>query len=213
MGMTMVNGMMIPDRYLAHNPRPRYMIFLYGPEDFAPGGKWRGVSTFESISFRIQHQHDFSTVLFILKHPNEFFSWLELGIRLGLSHLHSAPYQDAQLRLREPHRGQFPLHNPTLTRCKEKVDEIKPNPQWIRGLRDKYGVDGTRVLVDVVPVPDCDPSYSYYKDKFSSLIDNKLERYPVSDYVTEGRLHMNVTGSNKLSTAIGNQVAALERNH
>ena len=34
--MTMVNGTSIVDDYLRHNPRPRYLVFLYAPENLAP---------------------------------------------------------------------------------------------------------------------------------------------------------------------------------
>ena len=42
-GMTILNGTMVVDRYLAQNAKPRFLVFRYTPEDLIPkasGAKW-----------------------------------------------------------------------------------------------------------------------------------------------------------------------------
>ncbi|ADW67554.1 hypothetical protein [Granulicella tundricola] len=51
-GMTILNGTMIVDQYLAQNQRPKYLVFLYTPEDFQPESQRAMVGMFEGLTWR-----------------------------------------------------------------------------------------------------------------------------------------------------------------
>ena len=214
MGMTLVNGTMVVDRFLAHNPRPRYLLFVYAPEGYVRQKDWGAFTTFEAISFRLEHVRNLSTVWLFLRHPAEFFSWMETGLYYAIVQARSPAAPEASRHLREPHRGHYPWGGANLTSCPAStLPEGQPDAAWIATLRTKYGVEGTRVLVDATPMPACDPTFAFYKDKFGGLSDNRLETYPISDYLAAGHSHMNAAGSLKLSTQLGRQIAALEQAH
>ena len=54
-----------------------------------------------------------------------------------------------------------------------------PDSSWILGLRSKYSVMGTRVLIYVAPYPECDGSFDYYSEKLKPLADNPLQRFQI----------------------------------
>ena len=210
-GLTVINGTLVLDRYLANNPRPRYILFVFAPEDYAAAPAWKDVDVVEGLIYRLRYKRDLSTALLLLEHPADTLSWLERGLHFmllgGAGHAAISP---ALLNLRVPYRGRFPVSAPPLPTC-AKVREAAPDTKRIGDLRSRYGQDGTRVIVDVMPVPDCDPSYGFYRDKFVGVADNAPIQYPRFDYIDNGRLHLGSAGIERLSNAVGDQIAALER--
>ncbi len=211
-GVTAVNGMMIPDRFLRDNPRPRYIVFLFGPEDYVRSISWNHLDVTEAIIYRLRTVGVARTALLMLRHPAEFLSWAERGMHHVATNLRQPTMAPGMLTLRSAARGRLAIKGGEMTACGTGPAEQAPDPKWIADLRRKYGVDGTRVLIDVMPVPDCDPSYGFYKDRFAGLADNTLEQYPRADYVDNGRLHLGrADGIERLSNSIAAQIDRLER--
>ena len=213
-GFTLVSGTLPVDRFLARNPRPKFIVFVYGPEDLSHPRSWDHVSTFEAITDRVAREKNWDTAVVLATHPNETLSWAEQGMRFALQRLRTKPMAEAQAHVREGDLGQFKVAAPDLTTCGEDAREYAPDPAWVARFRSRYAVDGTRVIVDATPDMDCDAGIPYYRAHLKGLVDDAdpYPVYPVRDFLDENgmHLHMNAKGSAKLSAMIGSQVHAAQ---
>ena len=206
-GMTSVNQTMILDKYLQRNPRPQFMVFMYTPEDLGVPQHWNKVSSFEAVTYRIQHGLDLRTLLLLAQHPADSLGWAEQGMRMTMFRFHTRPMGADKLNLREPFNGQLRLDGETLTVCPTEKHSEGLDPAWVAALRSKYGVDGTRVIVDATPSPPCDVDLAENEKALPGIVDDTpYPVYPISDFLRNTRLHMNESGSRKVSMMIANQI-------
>jgi hypothetical protein len=206
-GVQEVNGMIVPDTYLENNKRPRYMVFLYVPENLNDASKWTEVSTFEGIFFRLQMRPDRAFWKTMAKHPEAITAVAEGGLRTGVQGLFSRPPH-----VREQLQGRLPEPGPVLTECIPAFAVRAPDAGWIQHLRQRYGVGGTRVLVDVMPEPPCDATRSFYDAQLApGMVDNQLGTLPLSMYANTGRLHVNDDGAQMVSLMIAAQIVKAEK--
>jgi len=210
-GMTVVSHTLLVDMFLQRNPRPRYLVFLFAPENLSIPANWTSanVGTFEAISFRLEYARNLSTARLLFTHPSDTFGWAEQGLRLALERIRSGPMPATAAHLRDTFAGQLPVIGTALTKCDTAIYMRPPDPVWIAQLRTRYGIDGTTVLIDATPLADCDPSLSFYRQHLNSLIDNvPYQPIPVSSFVEEGRLHANQSGVRLISDRIADQIAS-----
>ncbi len=209
-GMTILNGMEIVDRYLAQNNRPRYLVFLYAPENFDPESQRGSVGFTEAITWKLGQPGELVSALKLLRHPLELIPWAEQGARFTLLHLRSKPASREVEDFRASRDGQLPVPagDAPLKACAPARPDSIPNVPWIEGLRSKYGVKGTTVLIDSTPMAPCDPQLDYFRKHLSGLVDNEIQSLPLSDYASEGRLHTNSAGSVALSAMVAEQIAS-----
>jgi hypothetical protein len=205
-GMTIFNGTMVLDRYLSQNQRPKFLIFLYSPEDFDPSSQRHVVGLYEAMTWRVGQPNRLINLATLLRRPDEFFYWAGLGWRLTLERVAKRPASNDILQFRTAHKGQYPVDAPTATECETMVRPLSiPDREWIAGLR-KYNRDGTTVLVDSTPMAPCDPKLSYFQQTLSALVDNRFQTIPITAFTTDGRMHANATGSALLSNMVADQV-------
>jgi hypothetical protein len=207
-GVQVVNGMMVLDTYLKHDRRPEFLVFLYAPENLNDARRWTNVSTFEGYFFRLKYGRDEGLAKMMLHDPNEIITDAELGFRTGVQWLFSRPLPAAKLHERELSGGHIAEPGATMTHC--AADDVRraPDAAWIEHLRRTYGVEGTRVLIDVTPVPPCDPTLAFYNTMLApNTVDNGLGTLPLGMYTTTGRLHTNAAGAQAISVQIAEQIA------
>jgi hypothetical protein len=205
--MTGLNGTMVLDTYLDHNKPPRFLVFLFAPENLDPQSQ-RHDGPFEAIVYRMRQPHKLSSLFFLASHrPNDLVNWVESGLRFTLVHLFSKPASLEVQRLRARTNGQLPLAAPPRLACEDIRRDAPPDMTWLAGLRSKYGRDGTTVLIDATPLPNCDPSLPFFEQRLPGIIDNRMESLPLSDYTGDGRLHVNAGGSVVLTKMVADQIA------
>ncbi len=209
-GVQRLNGLIVPDTYLRNNPRPRYMVFLYVPENLTEASRWEEVSTFEGIFFRMQTKPDWPFWKSMIRNPNELMVDLELGFRTGFTWLLSR--QPTKVHVRELSQGRVPEPGEPLTHCSAELARRAPDAAWIQHLRQTYGVGGTHVLVDVTPEPPCDTTRSFYEARLlPGMVDNGLGTLPIGMYTATGRLHTTDAGAAVLSGRIADQILQNEK--
>jgi hypothetical protein len=211
-GMTMVNGTMILDQFLEHNPRPRFLVFMYSPEGLDPQTQRHNteVTTFEAVMYRFRQPNKLADLVAVMKHPDDFFSWAEHGIRMSMSAISAKPLSPDIKLTRFKTFGQSPLNNTPLISCSYSRHNTPPDKAWVNGLRSKYSTNGTTVLFDAMLLPDCDPDVAYFRAQLPGVIDNQVGTLPMADYFNGGR-HVTPIGSVPLSNMIANQI--LDRLH
>ncbi len=206
-GMSMVNGTMVLDRFLENNPRPRFLVFFYAPEDLDPQSQRRNtyVTTFEAVTWRFQQPHPILSMFALMRHPEDFFSWAIHGARWAIDSLHTKPLpQEIRLQRFKTH-GQSFLKDPVMKDCSQVPATAPPDRAWVAELRSKYAAPGSTVLVDAMTMPDCDPGIAFYQHELAGVIDNQIETLPVGDFHAGGR-HVTPAGSVLLSNSIADQI-------
>jgi hypothetical protein len=73
-------------------------------------------------------------------------------------------------------------------------------------------VNGTRVFVNVAPVPDCDDMKDTYERVLTGLHDNALGVLPIGMF-NNGDVHFTPEGAARISEDVGEQILADERSH
>ena len=208
-GVKLVNGMMVLDDYLAHNRRPRYLVFVFAPENLNNPAGWTFISDFEGWFYRIRFHRDAAFWRNLLQDPDDNLANTELAFRNGIEFLFSRPLPPALAHERVLNAGHVSEPGTPLTRCSGDTIYRPPDPAWLSYLRNTYGVDGTRVLINVTPMPPCDEGLPFYRTHLAGLTNNTVDTLPIGDYNSSGRLHTNELGTTTLSERIADQIAAL----
>jgi hypothetical protein len=207
-GIKLVSGNIVLDDYLAHNRPPRVLVFLFAPENLTPPQQWISVGEFEGWFYRVRFHRDRVFWHNMLHNPDDAFANVELAFRNGLQWLPKHP-RASELTTREQNDGFVTEPGPPLTRCAGDTIIRPPDPTWLNFLRSHYGVNGTRVLIDVTPMPACDEGLAFYRAHLHGLTDNSVDTLPLNNYNASGRLHTTEAGTAALSNRIADQIAGL----
>jgi hypothetical protein len=208
-GIKLVSGNMVLQDYLAHNRRPRILLFLFAPENLTPPQRWLSVGEFEGWFYRVRFHPDRAFWRNMLHNPDDAFANVELAFRNGIEWLPRHPLPPDLANERVLSGGHVTEPGASLTRCAGDSVIRSPDRTWLNSLRTTYGIDGTHVLIDVTPLPPCDEGLAFYRARLPGLVDNAVDTLPVRDYESSGRLHTNPLGTAALSQRIANQIAAV----
>lgn len=211
-GVQKINGFMVPDTYLQHNERPRFMVFLYAPENLVEASKWHEVSDFEGVFFRLQFHPDLNLLKNAIENPNDYITDAELGLRTGVQWLFSPSLAPEKLHARELSGGRMPEPATPLTQCPAVLAVRQPDAAWLASIRKRYSAAGTKVLIDTTPTPECDSTFNLYRDWLKpGMVDESLGTMPIGMYTNSGRLHTTEAGAAVLSGRLADQIVQLEK--
>jgi hypothetical protein len=219
--VTAVTGSYPLDAYLQRNAPPKYIVFMLTPSMFRPSSSWHDTSSYyEGILYLLRFERNNGGLKTVLSHPIEalsFSAWAAHGIfadafsRLTDPHKYDG-LEDPALR-RQRHNGLFTFYSGPETSCFrngwDKQPKIPTDPEWLAGLRSKYGVNGTRVLINVAPVADCDDMKDVYERDLRGLHDNPLEVLPIGMFNNQD-VHFTPEGAEHVSAGVAQQILALE---
>jgi len=143
-----------------------------------------------------------------LHDPNLLITDAELGFRNGAEWLLMPKLPDALLHEREITQGRIQENGAAYAGCPPVLAVRAPDPQWLAALRRRYAVGGTRVLIDVTPMPACEGDRGFYDEHLrAGMIDNTLGTLPLEMYTNSGRLHTTDAGAEEISRRIAEQIA------
>jgi hypothetical protein len=201
------------DNFLERNPPPRYLIIQLGTENFRFQTDWSRGLTGEAILQLVRHRPAWEIAEKLALHPNEtlqFATWMYANFRA----ISPREYLHPSATPLTPVNGFFLYPLPPETHCQAKPpipeDYKQPDPAWINSLRARYSRTGTRLLIDVSPMPDCDRQLAYYQRAVAGLTDNQLESWPIAMF-NEGDRHFSPDGSARRSLQVANQILEFER--
>lgn len=220
--VTVVTGNYPLDTYLRQNAAPKYIVFMFTPGLFRHNRSWLDYGSYcEGIVYLLRYERNGSSYLKLLKHPYEtlnFSTWAAHSIladalsRLVNPHKYDG-LEDPAMR-RQLHNGLFTFYSPPETSCFrngwDKTPRIVPDPEWVEGLRQGYGINGTRVIVNVAPVADCDDMKDVYLRDLKGVHDNPLEVLPIGMFNNQD-VHFTREGAEHVSTGVANQILAVDR--
>ncbi len=206
-GETIINDTMILDQFLAKNPRPKFIVFQYTPEGMNPQALRSDpvVTRFEAVTYRMRQPHRLLSLMLLMRHPEDIFSWSEHGMLVAIESLFTKPPKHEGKPVQYRPMGQIMVGARPLLFCSYNSHADHPDKAWVNSLRSRYAIDGTTVLVDAMALPDCDPDVSYFQHELAGLIDNSITTLPVSDFYFGGR-HVNMAGSLPVSNMVAEQI-------
>ena len=206
-GVSILSGTLPLDLFLKNNPRPRYLVFFYAPEDLDLQSQRAVVPLFEATTWRMRQPHRLSLLLHSMAHPDEFVAWAGQGLRLAIGGLGTQAMKPEVSNMRDSTLGLFPMEGKSLAACADLTSRpgtSRPDRTWMSGLRSRYGVAGTTVLVDVMPLNSCDSRLGFFKTELSGLTDNEVTTLPVSLFVDAH--HVSQQGVAALSNLLADQL-------
>ncbi len=202
-------------RYLAQNPAPRVLLTSWTPSFLKPDQQPLYEYHIEGMWYAWRYGmgsklHSWTTVEWTAKYVTWEVKALLDGLRDGVLGINTRGV-DVR-RLREQRNGQWPFPLPPQTHC-VRAYNLYPVQRWeenVKSFRQKYATPFTRVIVDISPIPDCDPMYKAYAHISGGLYDNVLQRLPISDF-NDHDVHLDLTGSRIFSEEAAEQVLAALR--
>ena len=223
-GITEVVGSFFPlDAYLKNNKRPRFLLSMYTPRSNVDPYTIQPFAFYhpEGVLYGLQYDRSLEFYRGLLLRPVwlvNFTVWAGQSILDDwLAHHEPGPHPpDVDTRAqRASQNGRWTYPLPPETACVRTGSYIDPSlfgryAASTDTMRKRYGTDGTRVVVDISPMANCDRLQDVYRRQSEGLHDNAFEVVPVS-YFNQGDIHFSAEGATYISTKIGNQILALER--
>ena len=208
-----VLGTLSLDSFLAHNPRPRLLVFRYGPETFyrAKSG-WEHSGAYDPLVMLCRNKPLAHVLGVMMQHPAEAVQFESQIIQTRV-HPHVADKQkiDAEyvhtMQTFDASGGLVTLDMPAEKTCRAPVLSLwgPVDRAWVAALRAKYETGGTKVLVTVAPVPDCDPQLELFRRDLMDLapsqkfLDGPLETFPIQIFLP-GNRHVTEAGAAEVTS-------------
>jgi hypothetical protein len=195
------------DTYLKNNTAPKYIVIELAPETFTR--EHLDFFWAEGLTILVRRKSLPEALSVLMLHPVEAYNFSMWAIKAKLSSM-AGPGPDfaAMQSIFESRHGLLTLPKPPETQCYRSKGVPPPSAKWVKQLRDRYTVNGTRVLIDVSPVPTCAPEADRIQASMSSITDNSLPLYPISLFCDLDR-HLTYEGAERSSTEIAHQIASL----
>ena len=190
------------DHFLANNPKPKLIVFQFGPEEFYRAkSPWEHVGPYTPLLLLSRNFPQRDARRIMAQHPAETTQFVIYILQHELMPLKlDRPVVDAQFRHALEHaqqaNGQLDLNLPAQTTCRAPALPLYGplDTKWASSLHRKYEDEGIPVLVRASPVPTCDPQLEKFQHDLAPLVDGNVEALPISTFVAGDR-HTTQEGS------------------
>lgn len=203
-----VAGPLALDTYLKNNTPPKYLLIQLAPETLSrkPDFFWP-----EGITILLRRKPLPIALLTMLRHPVESYNFAMWAVRAKITATsNGTPDFSKTEEIFSSHDGLLILPKPAETACTHNVSFAPPVPAWVSKLRQRYSVNGTKVLINVSPLPDCATDAQRIADSMKNVTDNALELYPIHLFCDLDR-HLTMEGAARSSEQIAKQILALDK--
>lgn len=203
------------DHYLENNRRPRVLLLQFSPDEFrAESHKWENSIYPEGLLELLRHGTPAQRREVYLHRPREAvaFSGYTAGftafffIKDAWFHLsHQRAAEDTVV----VRNGFFTPPGPPRTACDSARAITDPThgafaQSVVEAYREAYTSRADRVLINVAPIPACDPNLKEYQDQLDGVTSNALLPLPLALFNDER--HYTEAGSNQVSQLVSEQI-------
>ncbi len=209
-----VTGNLTLDHFLARNVRPRVLLVQLSPDGFQPENQsWRQTVYAEGMLELLRHGQPGQARRLLLSHPQESISFA--GYAAGFAAWYAIKdvwFHATHLRPEEDtvivRNGFFTPPSPARTSC-APTSQAPPvqntfSRTLVADLRASYSDRAGVVLVNVAPIPACDPNLAAYASQLNGVTSNSLLPLPIGLF-NDGR-HYTAHGSEIVSTLIAREL-------
>ena len=147
----------------------------------------------------------------LMRHPVEMYRFSIWAIKIKITSLKKPPIDFAATEtIFRSHGGLMILPKPPQQYCVNHAAYGQPTASWVHELKQKYGTNGTQVLVNVSPLPTCSPIASVAAADTRDVTDNSLSLYPIGLFCDLDR-HLTLAGAVRASLELAVQIRAKTR--
>ncbi len=220
---------MLLDHYLARNQHPRLIVLYVSPWTLVDDQ--RDITQLWNDGARVALRHGSlaevgrifeSDPRRLVQFPAIFLQqgwrqfslsgqwWLQASAEMRAERGWFAIWRPGRARAILRPGGPFAKPVSLSDRCTLTVKPLLPNRRQIRQFRETYERDGTRVLVYVAPVPNCDPSYPAIVAAYAGVADNRPQTLPGRYFVDDGwRVHMTRDGADQATRQVADFIKSV----
>jgi hypothetical protein len=193
--------MMPVDAFLQHNPKPKLIVFQFGPELFyRDKSGWAHNGPYSPMLILARDLPQSEALRIMVSRPAETTQFLLYILQTEIFPKHSSPQVDAEYKRMIAHaaasNGQLELGFPAISECNSPILKLygPVDTAWIRSLHERYEAQGIKVLVRAAPIPLCDPLYAKFQQDLAGILDGPLEPLPIQSFIV-GYRHTTQAGS------------------
>jgi hypothetical protein len=199
-------GMLALDTYLKNNAPPRFIVMQFAPETLS-----RSRSNFfwpEGLTLLLREKSLLEALPTFVRHPVEAYHFSIWAIKARIAAVLKAPIDFAATEaIFRSHGGLLILPKSAETRCLNDIAYARPAVEWVRTLREQYARNGTRVVINVAPLPTCSPIAASAAAGTRNVTDNSLSLYPIGLFCDLDR-HLTLEGAERASLELAAQLVA-----
>jgi hypothetical protein len=199
-------GMLALDTYLKNNAPPKYIVMQFAPETLS-----RGRSNFfwpEGVTLLLRKKSLFEALPTLVRHPVRAYEFSIWAIKAKVASLiEPRPDFGSMEAIFRSHGGLLILPKSAETHCLNHIAYIQPTVDWVHSLKEKYANNGTRVVINVSPLPICSPIAALVADGTRNVTDNALSLYPIGLFCDLDR-HLTLEGAERASLELAEQLVA-----
>jgi hypothetical protein len=200
-------GTLALETYLANNAPPRYIVMQFAPETLSRSR----VDFFwpEGLTLLLRKKSLFEALPTLLRHPVEAYHFALWAIKAKVtSSIGSPPDFGSTEAIFRSRGGLLILPKPAETHCVNDIAYAPPTVAWIRMLREKYAKNGTKVVINVSPLPSCSRVAAAVAAGTRNVTDNSLSLYPIGLFCDLDR-HLTLEGAERASLELAGQLRQL----
>jgi hypothetical protein len=199
-------GMLALDTYLKNNAPPKFLVMQFAPETLSRGRN--NVFWPEGLTLLLRKRSLLEALPTLLLHPVRAYQFAIWADKAKVDALINSPTDLGSTEaLFRSHGGLLTLPKAAETHCLNNLEYAEPTAHWVRELREKYSNSGTRVLVNVSPLPDCSPIASEVATGVRNVTDNSLALFPIGLFCDLDR-HLTLEGAERASLELAKQLLA-----
>ena len=198
-------GMVALDTYLKNNVPPKYVVMQFAPETLS---RKSNIFWPEGLTLLLRKKSLLEALPTLVRHPVRAYQFSIWAIKAKAGSLIKPPPDfgstEAIFRSRG---GLLILPKAAETHCHNDIAYAQPTVEWVRMLKEKYGNNGTRVLINVSPLPTCSPIAALAAAGTRNVTDNSLSLYPIGLFCDRDR-HLTLEGAERASLELAQQLVA-----
>ncbi|HET9099778.1 MAG TPA: hypothetical protein VFN62_05265, partial [Acidobacteriaceae bacterium] len=206
------------DHFLEHNGRPQILLLQFSPDEFESNShEWSKSIYPEGLLELVRHGTAEQKRDLLLNHPRQAVAFAGyIAGYMSFYFLKQAWFSVSHQRAAEDtvivRNGFFTPPAPARTECEAEPPAAGPINQGFarslaEGYRKAYASRADHVLVDVAPIPSCDPNLATYDLELSGVTSNSLLPLPITLFNDER--HYTQAGSTEVSKLVSEQIDQL----
>jgi hypothetical protein len=197
-------GMLALDTYLKNNAPPKYIVMQFAPETLS-----HGRSNFfwpEGLTLLLRKKSLFEALPTFIRHPVEAYHFSIWAIKAKITAFIKPPIDFASTEaIFRSRGGLLILPKSAETHCLNDIAYVEPTVDWVHSLKEQYAHNGTRVVVNVSPLPTCSPIAALVAAGTRNVTDNSLSLYPIGLFCDLDR-HLTLEGAERASLELAEQL-------
>jgi hypothetical protein len=199
-------GMLALDTYLRNNAPPKYIVMQFAPETLSRGRS--DIFWAEGLTLLLRKKSLFEALPTFIRHPVEAYHFSIWAIKAKVASFIKPPIDFASTEaIFHSRGGLLILPKSAQTHCLNDIAYVQPTVAWVHSLKDKYANNGTRVVINVSPLPTCSPIAALVAAGTRNVTDNSLSLYPIGLFCDLDR-HLTLEGAERASLELAEQLVA-----